>query len=164
MNFPTIEEHEEFVKCLEEFGSQNDGNEWSSIASKMNWSIEDVKVYAFWYMEQLQIRTQEEDIGGNRIAGDCVTNRGGDDDLVETDNNNIMNDEENENDDDGDDDDDNDELWTFGECALFDTLIIVYDAKTINRWEKIASLIPNKNNHQCRERWKGYKTKMSKES
>ena len=55
--------------------------------------------------------------------------------------------------------------WTYGECALFDTLIITYDAKTINRWEKIASLIPNKTHEQCLQRWEDcYRSSFTEQS
>lgn len=138
MNFPTIEEHEIFVKYLEEFGSKMDGKEWSSIASKMNWSVQDVKLYAFWYMEELQKQVSHEN-PEYLVEKDSMKNQGVDDNVKDNDDNIGQKNEK--------------VSWTYGECALFDTLVITYGEKTKNRWEKIASLIPEKDSSQCRERW-----------
>ena len=46
------EEHERFVASLEKHGAGMNGDVWSSIAAEMEWSIDDVKLYAYWYMQQ----------------------------------------------------------------------------------------------------------------
>lgn len=188
--------HEQFIKCLEEHGSRMDvsGGGWSLMASKLNWSIEEVKHYAFWYMQQLQdslqneheqqtqqveeeeveesesyIENENETMVSGKRSGNAVdsgvVDSGGirchNDDYDDKNEHSQKSDNRNEKDDKTNQNRKSESSssslllssWTYGECALFDTLIITYDAKTINRWEKIASFIPNKTHKQCRQRW-----------
>lgn len=138
----STEEHAKFVKCLEKYGMILEGDVWSQISADMKWSIEDVKVYAYWYMQHLheinEIENNNKD-GNETSSLDTVDkkekrmkrkeNGGGEDIFNEGD-------------------------WTFDESILFNTLTVLYGTSTHHRWEKISSFIPNKVAEQCEGRWK----------
>ncbi len=160
----SIEEHERFVKSLEKNGLGMNGDEWSLIADEMNWSVDDVKLYAYWYMYQLQnSNANNQNIvvtsrGSDRTGGLEHINNTGDTGTSNTSRGSpeLKLDEtkpQNANHIDDASVDGNDNEWTYDESILFDTLSITYDSTEMHRWERIASLIPNKDKKQCKELW-----------
>ena len=112
------------------------GKEWSQIAADMKWTIDDVKAYAYWYMQQLHQIHHQDDNGIDQEQ--FVENTKADED-----------DKNSDNVDDGSLDDE----WSYEEIVLFNTLLVTYDSDTSYRWGKIASLIPFKTEAQCKKRW-----------
>jgi hypothetical protein len=47
------EEQQKFILALEMHASEISGDEWHLMASAMNWTVEQVKTFAFWYLNQL---------------------------------------------------------------------------------------------------------------
>ena len=47
------EEQQQFILALEMHASEISGDEWHLMASAMNWSVDQVKTFAFWYLNQL---------------------------------------------------------------------------------------------------------------
>lgn len=168
------EEHERFVVCLEKYASTTkiNGEEWSLMAKDMGWSVDNVKIYAYWYMQQLHNTNNN-----NNDDGDL------DDKMSPSDESMVHFDTEMADDKNGNKLSEgvecmengnicsNDNEWTYAESLLFDTLLVTYDSKTLHRWERIASLIPDKDQKQCQERWekihllrfKAYSTNVQKE-
>lgn len=138
------EEHERFLKILEKRGSDVTGNEWSLISADMGWSIDDVKLYAYWYMQQLYNKNKVNDGSTDNDIQDSMLPESSPEKEYESKNQFVHDDE-----------------WTFEETALFNTLLVTYDSTTPYRWEKIASLIPNKIEKQCREKWEIMRKKKS---
>lgn len=158
------------------------GNEWYLIAIELQWTIEDVKTYAFHYFHQLAHETQNsplhrpikptrDEFRMGNVTGDKIVIEQVDGYL--------------------------DAEWTYEECALFDNLLLRYsddnvlannadididtdtdididtdtetetvkmmvgsedkDILEINgRWRKIASMMPNKSARACMERYEWY--------
>merc|ERR1712046_564124 len=118
-------------------------------AQYLNWQIDEVKLYAFWYMHRLHnsSSTSTADNGIEVGRGKCVI-----DVKSNTSGNGAKEDNLGE--------------WTYQECILFDTLLATYDPWgdetdkvdqnyldnfSSDRWKKISAMIPNKTASQCRK-------------
>ena len=138
------EKHERFVTCLEKYGPEMSGNEWSLMAVDLECSVDDVKLYAYWYMQQLQlVNHSDNSCDSIEPKSDIEMKYTGDASIV---NNTADKKEERYSISDYSE-------WTYEETLLFDTLLVTYDTTTPHRWERIASLIPNKVQKQCQKRW-----------
>lgn len=138
----TKEDHNRFIKSLEKHGSKMNGKEWSQIAADMKWTVDDVKAYAYWYMQQLhQIHHQDDnDIYQEQFLENTKADGNPKDCEDDKNSDNI-------------DDGSLDEEWSYEEIVLFNTLLVTYDSNTTHRWGEIASLIPFKTEAQCKKRW-----------
>ena len=137
----SLEEHNQFITSLERHGSLRNGQEWVLIANDMiDWTVDDVKSYAYWYMQQLHsIHENDNDVsgsgGGSSIYNETRSDNGDGGSKVQVANN----------------------TWTFEENIVFNTLLVLYDSRTQHRWETIASFIPDKAASECQERWEDFK-------
>lgn len=157
----TTEDHERFISALEKNGTGMRGDEWDKIASELSWSIEDVKTYAYWYMQELFESLQDKRCMDNNIEATPV-------EISEE-----MKEKANRHDEerlqgviDVDELESSSSLskfvptneWTFEECILFDNLLLAYpkerkDKGMLIRWKKISSMLPNKSADDCKERY-----------
>mmetsp|Transcript_26589 Transcript_26589/g.30418 ORF Transcript_26589/g.30418 Transcript_26589/m.30418 type:complete len:168 (-) Transcript_26589:262-765(-) len=148
-----------FISSLEKHGSAMTGDEWSCIATDMGWSVDEVKLYAYWYMQALNgannmdMDDHHGEINNEKPSSQNMdVNISGDEDACST--STTTNKLENHS------PDNNFNVWTYQECIFFDTLLATYNSTTPERWEKIAVLIPNKTAVQCRERYDLLKMKI----
>ena len=173
----TKSQHEEFIQALEKHTTAMTGNEWHLIATELEWTMEDVKTYAFYYFHKIaqdtqtsnfyrpatssrdQFRMGNLDLDGGKVVIDQV------DGCLDAD-------------------------WTYEECVLFDNLLLRYSddgngngngnglgtapnavividndsedteekphEEIDGRWRKIASMMPNKSARACMERYNWY--------
>mmetsp|Transcript_18834 Transcript_18834/g.28640 ORF Transcript_18834/g.28640 Transcript_18834/m.28640 type:complete len:174 (+) Transcript_18834:282-803(+) len=156
----TPEDHDRFISALEKNGTVMRGDEWVKIASELSWSIEDVKTYAYWYMQELfkslqdkrsadhDVETAPVEISEEmkekashhdeaRLQGvinvDEIESRSSSQFVLTN-------------------------QWTYDECILFDNLLLAYpkerkDKGMLIRWRKISSMLPNKSADDCKERY-----------
>ena len=178
----TKSQHEEFIQALEKHTTTMTGNEWHLIATELEWTIQDVKTYAFCYFHQIAQHTQTSNFYRPATASRDQFRMGN----FDSDGGKVVIDQV-----DGCLDAD----WTYEECVLFDNLllrhiddggngigigigngngngnapnaVIVIDNdaedteekphKEIDgRWRKIASMMPNKSARACMERYDWY--------
>jgi len=149
-------DHDRFIVALEKYGSESSGEEWYKMAQYLNWQIEEVKLYAYWYMHRLHNSSSTSTSDNEKV----VDNEAGrEKSMIDAKDNNHVS-ENGENDD--------VEEWTSQECILFDTLLATYrlcddetekveqdsiDTLASSRWKKISAMIPNKSSTQCRNRY-----------
>lgn len=140
--------HDKFISALEK--SDRRAWAWDAMASELNWTVEDVKVYAYSYFKAL---TKEKKFGNNDAPV-----RNGDGNRKNT----------NPPEADGTD---QPSSWSFDELLLLDSLMVKYckdlncldveeprkkdeDSYWIGRrtvWEKVASQFPGKNALACKK-------------
>jgi len=152
INLPTMsistKDQIKFASALEGHGYEMTGHEWNLIASEMNWTVEDTKTFAFWYLHQLFHQTKNERPGNSDVGGVVASEEylNGNTPLDET----MPAQQQLE-----------DSEWAYEECILFDTLLIRYpqdnrDRESKLRWQKISTMLPNKSAVACKERYQRY--------
>ena len=154
-------QHARFLESLERHATSSGGEQvsravWSRMASDLGWSVEQVQVYAYWYMmalaeddDQAISQGEQQDNGGNNV----IMNGGGhrnDNELNE----NLTN---------------GNSEWTLEEDILLESLLAVYlplgyhtssGNNTNNNhsgldWEEqVASRLPGKTPMQVRQRYR----------
>lgn len=145
------EEQQKFASALEMHASEISGDEWHLIASDMNWPLDQVKTYAFWYFHQLTQEVQNEKSGSlfvDTLDGDGTRN--------ESDTGmKCLESEEESN-------------WTYEECVLFDNLLLRFQQEDTDssglRWKKISTMIPKKDVNACKQRYERYFRSTSESS
>jgi hypothetical protein len=148
----TIQEHERFIAALEKHGRVNTGEEFKLIAQELGseWTSDRVKEYAFWYLNMLDsFNNKDADLPSSR-GNDYLNQEGiqSKDDLCR----NYSNENGEE-----------EQLWNHQECILYDSLLATHpggvtsislaESDKIDRWGKIAAMMPNKTAGQCRDRY-----------
>jgi len=181
----TKSQHEDFIQALEKHTTDMTGNEWHLIATELEWTMEDVKTYAFYYFHQIAQETQTSNLYRPATSSRDQFRMGN----VDVDRGKVVIDQV-----DGCLDAD----WTYEECVLFDNLLLKYlddgngngngqvkgkvkgndlgtapnpvimididsedaeekpHSEIDGRWRKIASMMPNKSARACMERYDWY--------
>ena len=165
-----IMKHEKFIEALEKFGGGTDGNEWRNMATYLDMSVWDVKLYAYSYMHQLCESDNDDDDDDDNTNGNAPYSAESameSESLEDEDNSSILSRQQQQQpalippDNNSMSDgylpyEDNVE-WTCDEAILFDNLLALYlptkSDEAISKWEKISGLMPNKNSIQCRNRY-----------
>lgn len=130
------------------------------MAQYLHWHVDEVKLYAYWYMHQLHYTSSASTVGDDKGFGK-VHRKNRKISLIDAKGNNQLPG-------DGETEDDVGE-WSYQECILFDTLLATYgpddnghegdqqptkesayvkDSSSM-RWKKISAMIPNKTSTQC---------------
>eukprot|EP00560_Eucampia_antarctica_P008680 CAMPEP_0197826198 /NCGR_PEP_ID=MMETSP1437-20131217/3183_1 /TAXON_ID=49252 ORGANISM="Eucampia antarctica, Strain CCMP1452" /NCGR_SAMPLE_ID=MMETSP1437 /ASSEMBLY_ACC=CAM_ASM_001096 /LENGTH=147 /DNA_ID=CAMNT_0043426529 /DNA_START=1 /DNA_END=441 /DNA_ORIENTATION=- len=115
------QKHELFIEALERFGVGNEGDEWEKMASYLQSSVWEVKIYASTYMHQLcELDTMDEGSSTLKtLEDDLITTRQPQQPtLIPPDNITTVGGYHSALDDDAD--------WTCDECILFDNLLALY--------------------------------------
>lgn len=140
----TQNDHDRFVAALEKHGPGSSGQEWQNMSHELQWTVDEVKIYAFRYMHSLHQYHQTHRYPHHNV--DHVVDHG--DDANDTDE--VDEDEKDEDEDDEKDEEDEDERetkpprnplpppppptrdecdgteWSYQECILFDTLLAMH--------------------------------------
>ncbi len=145
----TPTEQIQFVSALEMRASEISVDSWEFMASDMNWTVDQVKTYSFWYFHHLT-----RDLHGNHEdafhppSGDETDGNGGDTDT------NMPEEPESRN---GTGSAEQEPDWSFEECVLFDNLLLRFPKEdgenSEARWRKIATMIPKKDSKSCKQRY-----------
>jgi len=163
--FPKAQDqHKKFVAALEKYGSELSGEEWDNMAHCLHWHVDEVKLYAYWYMHQLHYTSSTSGSTMTKNADKGLSSGG-----KATRKISLVGSEGNTS---GTENDGG--KWTYQEYILFDTLLATYgpedtgqdndDLQTTTgrtcvqetssmRWKKISAMIPNKTPSQCCDKY-----------
>jgi len=128
----SIKDQNQFKTLLEMHASGMSGNEWYSIASGMDWSVDQVKTYAFWYLHNLTQDVRND----TRISADSKEKKSGSSSSQL------------------------DSYWSYEECTIFDNLLLRFPPQENEdidfRWKQISTMLPKKNAKECEQRYKNH--------
>mmetsp|Transcript_16706 Transcript_16706/g.31651 ORF Transcript_16706/g.31651 Transcript_16706/m.31651 type:complete len:197 (-) Transcript_16706:760-1350(-) len=166
------QEHQNFISALEKHAAEMTGDEWHLMASELNWTTEQVKLYALQYLHELS-----NELHGCRRPFDSSFIRQGDEEEQEggDDDHEVVQEEflQQERQQQEEQQPQTETVWSLEEMILFDILLVKYpneneeqvqeqeneDARRqpyYSRWDKIASMIPNKSAQDCKNRYQEY--------
>ena len=128
----SVKDQNQFKTLLEMHASEMSGNEWHSIASGMDWSVDQVKTYAFWYLHNLTQDVRND----TRISADSKEKKSGSSSSQL------------------------DSYWSYEECTIFDNLLLRFPPQENEdidfRWKQISTMLPKKNAKECKQRYENH--------
>lgn len=167
------QEHQNFISALEKYAAEMTGDEWHLMASELNWTTEQVKLYALQYLHELsnELHGCRRPFASSFIVrkGDEEEQQGGDDDHEAVQEELLQQERQQQE----EQQPQTETLWSLEEMILFDNLLVKYPNENkeqvqeqenedtrrqpyYSRWDKIASMIPNKSAQHCKTRYQEY--------